>query len=152
METQKTLERKKAYVEILEILKRVDKKLVDKIPQKLIDFLNKNKDEEYYFKYDDTKRLKEQKLSSITLDLLGMLDLNYWCENEEEKQKLIKKYSEKEKKYQDELREKYNPDNIFEKRKVDTTPVAENMQIAEYKEPTWYKKIFEKILSIFKRN
>ena len=152
MGVQKILDRKKAYVEILEILKRVDKKLVDKIPQKLIDFFNKNKDEEYYFKYDDTKRLKEQKLNSITLDLLGMLDLNYWCEIEDEKQKLIKKYSVNEKSYQEELRKKYNPDNIFQKRNVDTMPVDEHMQMVEYKEPAWYKKIFEKILSIFKRN
>ena len=47
-----------------------------------------------------------------------MLNLNYWCETEEEKQELIKHYTENERKYQEELRKKYNTDNIFQKKKI----------------------------------
>ena len=45
-----------------------------------------------------------------------MLNLNYWCEDEEERQKLIAIYAENDKKREAGLREKYNPDNIFKKK------------------------------------
>ena len=144
-----TLERRKAYIELLEVLKRMDKALVEKIPKDLIKFFDQNKAEDYDFIYNDNLSLSEQNLNSITLSLLAMLNLNYWCEDEEHKKELLKKYNENEVKYQEELREKYNPDNLFKNRQVSSIPVADNMQMVEYREPTWYKKIFDKILSFF---
>ena len=147
-----TMQRREAYVELLEILKRVDIKLVDKIPKGLMEFFERNKSQEYMYIYNDEKTLKEQSLNNITLSLLAMLNLNYWCENEEHKNELITKYNENDKRYQEELREKYNTDNIFKERQVNAIPVAENMQMVEYKKPVWYKKIFEKILTFLKKN
>lgn len=54
---------------------------------------------------------------------------------------------------EEELREKYNPDDIFKKR---TQPI-ENEQVEEksltvVQEEKWYKKIYNLIKSIFKRN
>lgn len=152
MGVQMTVQRREAYTELLEVLKRVDTSLINKIPQELLNYFKQYKSEEYKYIYDDNLSLSEQKLNSITLSLLAMLNLNYWCEDEEHKKELLRNYNENEIKYQEELREKYNPDNIFKDRQVSSTPVAENMQMVEYKKPTWYKKIFEKILSIFKRN
>lgn len=37
----------KAASEVIEILKHTDKKIVEKIPQKLIDFLFENEDKDY---------------------------------------------------------------------------------------------------------
>lgn len=45
--------------------------------------------------------------------MIAVLDLNYWCKDEEEKLKLKKKFGENELKYQEELKEKYNVDNLF---------------------------------------
>lgn len=42
-----------------------------------------------------------------------MLNLQYWCKDENEKERLKSVYAENKRKYQDELREKYNPDNLF---------------------------------------
>lgn len=48
-----------------------------------------------------------------------MLNLNYWCEDEKEKQDLIAIYSENDRKKEEELREKYNPDKLFKKKETE---------------------------------
>jgi len=149
MGAQMTVQRREAYTELLEVLKRIDTSLVEKIPPELLNYFKQYKSEEYEYIYDDNLSLSEQKLNSITLSLLAMLNLNYWCEDEEHKQELLKRYNDNEIKYQKELREQYNSDNIFKDRQVGE-PVPEDMQMVEYKKPAWYKKIFVKILSIFK--
>ena len=53
--------------------------------------------------------------NKYTLPLLAMLLINYWCNTKEEKEELINKYFENEQKYQEQLREKYNPDFLFNK-------------------------------------
>lgn len=152
MESQMRVNRKKSYVEILEILKYVDKAYVDKIPKKLIDFFKENKAMDYDFKYDSTLEISKQKLHKSTIVLLAMLNLNYWCDSEEHKKELIKKYNENEQKYQEQLREKYNPDNIFKKRKQEKSNeekiVKENVEMIEYKESI-LKKVINKLKSIF---
>ena len=92
--------------------------------------------------------MAEQNLQRKTLAILAMLDLNYWCESEEEKQKLIQEYAENDKKKEQELREKYNPDNLF-KNKIETENVG--TELVEYKEKNFIQKIMEKIKSFFKR-
>lgn len=106
-------EQSESYTEILTILKYMETEYQEKIPPKLIDFFKRNCAKDYEFDIDLAIHLKEQKLKAKTLSLLAMLNLNYWCKSDEEKQELIKHYSENEKKYQEELREKYNPDNLF---------------------------------------
>lgn len=119
METHMTINRKKSYVEVLEILKYIDKKYIDKIPQNLINFFEENKDTNYKFTYDHKLELTKQKLNDNTLALLAMLNLNYWCENEIHKEELLRKYKENEIIYQEELRKKYDPNDIFRKKKQD---------------------------------
>ncbi len=152
MEQQMTINRKNSYVEILEILKYMDKIHVDKIPKKLIEFFEENKSNNYNFKYDSAVELDKQNLNDNTLALLAMLNLNYWCESEEHKKELIDRYNDNEQKYQEELREKYNPDNIFKKnnqeKSIEKNIVKEEVAMVEYKESI-FKKIINKIKSIF---
>ena len=44
-----------------------------------------------------------------------MIKLDYWCSSEEEKSELLKLLNENEKKHRENINEKYNPENIFEK-------------------------------------
>ena len=67
---------------------------------------------------------------------------------------MINLYSKNENIYQEELREKYNPDNIF-KKQVQGTSIEENIikdgvAMVEYKE-SMFKRIINKIKSIFNR-
>ena len=144
----KKQENKEAYVEVLEILKHMDKKYVDKIPAELIDFFNRNVSKEYEFSLDKTIPFEEQKLKETTINILAMLNYHYWCEDEEHKRYLLNKYNENELKYQEELKRKYNTDNLFKKskqanyvyKKEETNNLPE-----EYEEPEWYVLLFEEI-------
>lgn len=145
-------EQGESYAEILTILSHMEMKYQDKIPKKLIDFFERNSAKDYKFDIDLAIPLKEQKLKAKTLSLLAMLNLNYWCESDEEKQELMKHYSENEKKYQEELREKYNPDNILKKRnqenEIKENIIQNEVTLVEYKESI-FRRLISKIKNIF---
>ena len=134
-------ERKQAYVEVLEVLKHMEKKYVDKLPKNLIEFFKRNASKDYKFKLNNNIPFEEQNLKKSTISILAMLNYNYWCEDEEHKKNLLNKYNENEIKYQQKLMEKYSRDNLF-KRDNDNL----NNMPQKYKEIKWY----EKILSYFK--
>ena len=73
-------ERKEAYVEVLEILKYMDKKYVSKIPLELREFFERSASKEYVFSIDKSKTLEEHELKENTINILAMLNINYWCE------------------------------------------------------------------------
>lgn len=152
MAMQMTSERMEAYVEVIEILKHMDEKYVEKIPKKLMNFFESNCSKDYVFNLNLNKPLVEQKLKSKTLSILGMLNVNYWCESEEMKKKLLEKYYENEKLYQQELRKKYNPDNIFQKNnqenKIKNNITEKDLSLVRYKE-SFFNKFISKIKSIF---
>jgi len=141
-------ERKEAYVEVLEILKHMNKKHVEKVPKKLVEFFEDNSSTEY--KFDLDVPLKEKKLKKETINLLAMLNLNYWCEDEEHKKQLLTKYHQNEIKLQEELLEKYNYDTLFKRRKAPIIQKTETEQewvsLTEYKE-----SFFRKIINIIKK-
>lgn len=62
-----------------------------------------------------------------------MLNLQYWCKYENEKERLKSVYAENERKYQDELREKYNPDNLFKNKQRVVEEKFEKTAMVEYK-------------------
>ena len=105
----------KAVSEVIEILKHTDKKIVEKIPQKLIDFLFENEDKDYRPNIDFNDENWEKNIEEDTQAILALLYRDYIV-SEEEKEKLIKEEKEESQKQEAELREKYNPDNIFKKK------------------------------------
>lgn len=106
---------RQAYNQILEVLKYMDEKYIDKIPKQLITHFQENKASNYNFSINPKISLKEQNLSEETLDILAMLNINYWCEDEQHKKELIQKYHDNEIKHEKELKQKYNVDDIFKK-------------------------------------
>ena len=105
-----------AYAEVYEILSFMEPKYIDKIPLKLMELFREEKLKDYKPNIEPTIPLDEQKLQKKTLIILAMLNINYWCEDENEKKELIKLYSENDKRKEEELRERYNPDNLFKKK------------------------------------
>ena len=153
MGTYMTSNRMEAYVEVIEILKHMDKQYVEKVPLKLRDFFESNCSKEYKFDVDLSIPLNEQKLKEKTLDILAMLNINFWCESEEHKKELISLYSENDRKYQEKLRGKYNLENIFQSKNT-LEKITENEQEAaliNVCSVPWYKKIFNKIKDFFSR-
>ena len=155
----KMKERREAYVEVLEILKHMDKKYVSKIPLDLREFFERNASKEYEFNINNNIHFEEQELKDTTINILAMLNINYWCENEAHKQELLKRYHNNDLKKEEELRSKYSTDNLFKREnKLKSAARKEyiNNMPLQHKENKWYKKIYNKILvfieKIFKAN
>ena len=141
------IETRQAYSEVNKFLELIGEEMSNKIPLKLRNFFKREMDKNYI-------PIKEQNLKRKTIAIIAGLNLQYWCK-EERKQELLEKYSNNEKKYQEELREKYNADDIFKKNKKSAAKdgaMAENMQLCVVEETSWYKKIFDKITKIFIKN
>lgn len=142
-----------AYAEVLEVLIYMDKKYVDKIPKRLLDLFNEGKSKDYIVNINPNISLAEQGLQRKTLALLAMLNVNYWCENDEEKQKLLKIYSKNDIKIENERREKYNPNNLFKKqeKQIIKNSDSENVQLVKYNNENIFKKFINRIIKFFKR-
>ena len=146
-----TKEFAEASAEINEILKYLPEEYINKIPSKLRDFFEKVEDKEYVTNIDSNKSLHKQNIKPKTKTLLTILYREYWC-NEEEKTELDKILIENDRKHEAEIREKYNPDNIFNKK--DDSEEIENIEetaLVNYEDKTWYKKAIDFISGLFKK-
>ena len=141
-----------AYAEVYEILDLMDKKYIDKIPGKLVKMFREEKNSQYKPIVDIEKPLYEQNLQRETKVLLAILYVNYWCEDEQEKDSLLKSFAENEKLKEQEVREKYNPDNIFNNKYNKDENKSEESMMIEYKQDSFLQKIWNKIKYLFKKN
>ena len=150
-----------AYAELLEILSFTEESLVNKIPKKLMNIFNTYALDTYEKHLDRNIPLEDQNVSKKTAALIALLSLNYWCETEEEKSQIKAILAENEKQKQKELREKYNPENIFNNKTATTTEINLNTTVeiksdpsalpVDYNNLPWYKKMFTSIKNfIFK--
>lgn len=141
-----------AYAEIDEILNLLEDKYREKIPEKVRAFFKEEKMPDYTPTIDVNIPLIQQNLKRETIVLLAILNINYWCANEEEKQfflnELAKNEEEKKK-----LEEKYNPDNLFKEREniIVNPQKTQNIQMVEYKQQNIFYRILNKIFSFFKK-
>ena len=144
----------KAYAEVDKILSYVESEYVEKIPRKMRELFKNEKLKDYEVKIDKNKPLDEQKLQRKTLAILALININYWCKTQKEKQELLKLYAKNDRKIEEELLEKYNPDNIFKKKEIneEMEKITENItSIVEYKKESFIKKILKKIKNLFKK-
>lgn len=145
-----TKEFAEASAEINEILKYLPEEYINKIPSKLRDFFEKVEDKEYIANIDQYKTLDKQDLKPKTQTLLTILYREYWC-NEEEKTELDKILMENDKKYEAELREKYNPDNIFKNKHVTEISEEEILENTNNLPAEIKESLFKKVINFFKR-
>ena len=144
-----------AMAEVIYYLKGIKQEDIDKIPKKLMQYLNKNASKDYICDFDYNKPLKELNLLDETRGIIGMICYDYWCTAEEQKEQYLNKLRQNEQKYQKILHEKYNPDNLFKNCKqesikgIQTIPNEKTM--LEYKESI-FKRFINKIIRIFHFN
>lgn len=142
-----------AMAEVIYYLKGIRQEDINKIPKKLMQYLNENASKEYKCDFDYNKPLKELKLLDETRGIIGMICYNYWCVNEFQKKQYIDKLNTNEIKYQEELRQKYNPDDIFKnKREINNEEQTEEKSLTIVQEEKWYQKIFKLIKGLLVRN
>lgn len=148
-----TIETRQSYSEICEILKYLPQEYVKKVPSKLIELFKSQKQENYIVNIDKSNPLDKNSVSKKTMVIIAMLNYQYWCPNKKQKDNLFKTYSSNNKKYEEEIDEKYSIDKIFESRKnmFSAETVEKSVSLVEYKEQRWYEKLFARIRKIFKK-
>ena len=102
-----------AAVEVLDILDNTNKSDVAKIPTSFIKFLVEIASEDYRVNLDHSKLISEMNLKEKTKEILGVIYINWWCDKKD-KENYTKQIKELEVKRQEEIKEKYNPNKIFE--------------------------------------
>lgn len=141
------VETKDIYSEVYQVLNLLGNEYVNKLPKSLLNMLEEKRNINYVPKYTDDQPLNKQNIQKETLSIIALLHLNYWCENEEEKKQLRKMFKKNEDKYQRELREKYNPDNMF-KNNIQESTIKNEVSLIEYKESI-FRKLINKIKSFW---
>lgn len=101
--------------QVSDILNHIDESDKNKIAQEFLDFIEEHKDKEYNPSLDYSKELNDMGINKNAKNILAIIYMKYWC-NSEQKKDFIKKLKENEKKYQEDLRKKYNPDEVIKKR------------------------------------
>lgn len=141
------------YSEVYSILNLLGESYIKKLPISLFNMIREEKRQDYNPKYDSKINLEQQNVKRETLSMIALFHLNYWCNSEDEKNKLKTLFKTNEEKYQEEIREKYNPDNLFKKRisQQEENTITNEVSMVEYKEP-FFKRIFNKIKGIFHIN
>ena len=123
-----------------------------KISQKLKDFIENNKAENYSSNINPTVPLKDQSLEKETKAMLGIIYRDYLC-SEEQRRKLIENEKIEIEEYERELREKYNPDNLFKNKhkeinkeieKENETAIVQYHESILTKIKKWFMRIFNK--------
>lgn len=148
-----TFETRQAYTEVCAVLEYMPDEYVKKIPEKIIKLFQSEKLEDYEVNINKSNPLDKNYLSPKTMVLIAMLNYQYWCPNKKIKNELYKQYLSNNEKYEKEIQEKYNPDNLFKNKKTEDIKVNEETQaLVQYKEKNFIQRIFDKIKSIFKRN
>ena len=150
---------RQAYTEIDNFIELLDEYNRNKVPKKLREYFKKEKDNTYTKTINPNIPIKEQNLKEETLALIAMLNLQYWCEDEEEKRRLKKIYSDNEIKHQQKLREMYNPEDVFKTKQkqeqieneISSEEIQENVAMVEYKKETYIEKIKKFFAKIFKK-
>jgi len=145
----------KAFVEFNEVINRISKQELSRIPDQVIEYIKEHMDKEYTWEYDDSKALEDQDFLVETKALIVEIYERYLCEEDEKD--FWKKYDEFAfKKVEENKRIKYNPDDIFKDSNFYYNKIDENKtekSLVTQSNAKWYQKIhlfFNKLIKWFK--
>lgn len=133
------------YSEVYGILNMLGNDYKNSIPKQILNLIEDKRFKDYTPKYNVSIPLWKQNISKGATEFICMLHYNYWIKSEDEKNEIDNILTNNQKKKDEYLKGKYNPDNIFKNNT--NIEEAESTDLIEYKEPV-IKKIINKILKI----
>lgn len=145
------MEFEKCLVEVDEVLNHLSKEELNKIPEDVLKGIKKHKDKEYMWKYDESKRLEEQRFDRNTIVILSYINMEYLL-SKEQKDLMEKIHELNEQNFANEIQEKYDSKDLFKNKNKNKTNInVENENaIAKLENNKWYNKMFSFIKRIFK--
>lgn len=141
---------KKSLKETFIVIQNSENEIIEKIPNNFLKFIENNMDNNYNPEINFNDENWKNQINSDTKAILALIYRDYIVDAEK-RDKLIQEEKAQREIYEKELREKYNPNEIFKKKTIKENKEINNNQLIEVKEAPWYKKIIESILRIFGR-
>ena len=132
------------YEEVYEILSKMDKSIVMKIPIEVLNNILEKRNKNYISKIDKNDIFNLDNMSENTKNILAWIDVNYWIDEEKKnilKKKILLKNVEEEKL----KKEKYDSDIFKNKKNI------KNKLIAIKNEKTLFQNIIKNIKIFFCR-
>ena len=140
-----------AFTEVEEVLKLMPIDLVSRMPAQLRQTISENKATNY--KIVIKEPLEEQKLKKETIVILGLIYRDFLA-SPEEREKLQIKDSEELRKIEQQMKEQYDVENVFNNKKrykiLEENQTSKDLTL--YKEPNFLVKFFNMIKGIFNKN
>ena len=143
----------KAFKEVVEILKRVPKESVNKIPQEMRDMFEEDMEKDYIFEIKENVEFEDLELLEETKAILANIFRDYWA-TPYQRERILAKEKQDRQILEDKKREMYNPDDIFKKRKNSEIKHEDNYNTnlpVEIKEERFYRKLINFIKNLFVR-
>lgn len=106
---------RRAYSEVDEFLGFLTEDKRNKIPEEISELFKEEKDKEYLKNITADVDIEKQELMEETLAIIAMLNLKYWCEDKNERERLKQIYRNNEKEYQELVQVGFD-ESIFEKK------------------------------------
>lgn len=131
------LEERQAFSEIIFIFKNIDKDLYEKVDYKFVDFFEKFKDVNYNLEYNG--KLEDIALKKLTLEILTILNLKFWCMDDEDRKGFLENLKEKIVKTEEN-------EEIIEEKIVEEVE-DENLEMIKN---TWWMNLLNKLRNIKK--
>ena len=104
----------RAYAEVNYIINHMNEKYREKVPEKLKTYFNEYKDPTMEININPYVPLQNQGLQRYTLEIIALLHLKYWCENEERKQELYDIMLRNQEKLEEQMRDRYSVEKLFD--------------------------------------
>lgn len=123
---------RRAYSEIIYILKNLNPELYNRVDFKYIDFFEK-------FKLNNKENIDFSQLSDQTLKIICILNLKFWCESDEIKKEFLEHMNPKKE------------SDIYPKKEEiqdEITLNTNNIKNKELAKTTWWTKLLNKIRNI----
>lgn len=150
-------EKRKAYSEVVEILKLIDdEQRIEKIPFEVIELIKRNSDPLYKPNIDKDKPIEEQGLRNDTYSILGWIANKYWNEdiviesnNEKEIGEIEETQKEEDTKTINEIEERAAVYNDLEPKILEYCTEQDNLPILR-SDVKWYIRLKDRVIRLLK--
>lgn len=140
---------KKVYSEVDEFIELLASENKEKIPVEIRNFFKKEKDINYIKNINPNVSIKKQDLKFDTLAIIALLNLNYICEDENEKENLRKIYFENEEKYNELFQVGFCSDEIFKNKELNSNEnLSKDKHLIKKNKETFFSKIIKNLRKI----
>ena len=130
-----TLEDIRAYAEVDYIINHMNERYKERVPQKMLNFFGEFKDPNYEVKINPYRPLQEQGLQRYTLEIVALLHLKYWCDDENRKQELYGLMVKNQEKLNMQMRQKYSVEKLFDNASATVITSETDLEKIDFSKP-----------------